>query len=70
MIRLALVVVLGMLVGGACARVPAHQRGRLAARSMQAPVWPEVATGNEHVFTVREGTGGANGAGGGGCGCN
>jgi hypothetical protein len=37
---------------------------------MQAPVWPGVAAGNEHVFSVREGTGGANGIGGGGCGCN
>ncbi|HEY5950960.1 MAG TPA: DUF4266 domain-containing protein [Kofleriaceae bacterium] len=68
--RVLPLVVLVMIVAGACVRVPAHQRGRLAARAMQAPVWPELTTANEHVFTVREGTGGANGAGGGGCGCN
>ena len=54
----------------ACVRVPAHQRGRLAAPAMQAPVWPDVTTGDEHVFLVREGTSGATTAGGGGCGCN
>jgi hypothetical protein len=68
--RLVLLVVVVMFAAAGCVRVPAHRRGRLAAPAMQAPVWQEVATGNEHVYTVREGTGGANGAGGGGCGCN
>jgi hypothetical protein len=59
-----------LLILTSCVRVPAHQRGRLAAPAMQAPVWPDVDAGNEHVFVVREGTAGASSAGGGGCGCN
>ena len=53
-----------------CVRVRAHQRELLAAPAMRAPVWPTVTVGDDHVFAVREGTDGANAAGGGGCGCN
>jgi hypothetical protein len=53
-----------------CVRVHAHQREHLAAPAMRAPVWPAVTTGDEHMFAVREGTAGASGEGGGGCGCN
>lgn len=61
---------LGSLLAVGCVRVHAHQRETLAKPAMQAPVWREVSTANDHVFTVREGTGGATAAGGGGCGCN
>lgn len=64
-----LVVLVAILATG-CVRVPAHQRGQLAAPAMQAPVWPGLATAIDHVFVIREGTAGATGAGGGGCGCN
>jgi hypothetical protein len=37
---------------------------------MASPVWPAIDAADEHVFVVREGTGGATAAGGGGCGCN
>lgn len=70
MSRAGFLFVLLVVVFAGCVRVPAHQRGRLAAPSMQAPVWPEVTAGGEHVFLVREGTSGAATAGGGGCGCN
>jgi hypothetical protein len=53
-----------------CVRVRPHERERLAHPAMQAPVWPAVEEGDLHVFTVREGTTGATGAGGAGCGCN
>lgn len=65
----ALVVVLLVAVS-ACARVRPRQRARLAHPAMQAPVWPAVDRADNHVFVVREGSEGATGAGGGGCGCN
>lgn len=68
----ARVLIASLLVVGAagCVRVRAHQRETLAQPGMQAPVWPQVTAGDEHVFAVREGTGGAVASGGGGCGCN
>ncbi len=68
--RAALLVALIAGVTSSFVRVHAHQRELLAAPAMRAPVWPAVTTGDEHVFTVREGTGGASTEGGGGCGCN
>ncbi len=62
-------VVVALLAAG-CVRVPAHQRGHLAAPAMQAPVWPALETAIDHVLEVREGTSGATAPGGGGCGCN
>jgi len=59
-----------VLASSACVRVHAYQRGQLAAPAMQAPVWPAMETADDHVHNVREGTGGATAAGGGGCGCN
>ncbi len=66
----AFAVLLASLAAAGCVRVQAHQRAHLAARGMASPVWRELTTADEHVFTVREGTGGATAAGGGGCGCN
>ncbi|HEU4663630.1 MAG TPA: DUF4266 domain-containing protein [Dokdonella sp.] len=68
--RAALVIVLAVCTLPACVRVHAYQRAELAARGMASPVWPELDAADEHVFVVREGTGGATAAGGGGCGCN
>ncbi|MBL9017908.1 MAG: DUF4266 domain-containing protein [Myxococcales bacterium] len=59
-----------VLLASGCVRVPAHERARLAAPAMQAPVWPGLSSAIDHVFVVREGTAGATAAGGGGCGCN
>ena len=64
-VRLVWVVILA-----SCARVPPVQRAKLAAPVMQAPVWPVLETEDEHLHEVREGTGGATGTAGGGCGCN
>jgi hypothetical protein len=59
-----------LLAAPGCVRVSAHQRAQLAAPAMQAPVWPVQSAADDHVHEVREGTGGAVAAGGGGCGCN
>lgn len=67
---LGVVVAWASITGAGCVRVHAHERATLAKPAMQAPVWPDRATSDDHVFTVREGTGGATAAGGGGCGCN
>ena len=62
---------LGLIVLlGACARVQRHERQRLAHPAMRAGLWPAVERGDQHVFAIREGTEGATGEGGGGCGCN
>ncbi|HSN26654.1 MAG TPA: DUF4266 domain-containing protein [Kofleriaceae bacterium] len=37
---------------------------------MQAPAWGPLDGHAQHVHEVREGTGGATGSAGGGCGCN
>jgi hypothetical protein len=56
------------LASGACARVPPHQRGRLAHPTM---LLRELAGAAEaHVYAIHEGAvGGGTGAEG-GCGCN
>jgi hypothetical protein len=67
LILLAIVVVAG---SAACARVRPHQREHLAHPAMQAVPWRAVDRGDQHVFSIREGTEGATAEGGGGCGCN
>ena len=62
--------VIWLLMFAGCARVAPYQRARLASPVMQAPIWPQVAQHDEHVYEVREGTSGATGTTGGGCGCN
>ncbi len=62
MIRIAALVT---LVAG-CVRVAPHQREHLAQPVMQQPAQPA----QDHIYEVREGTGGATGSTGGGCGCN
>lgn len=53
-----------------CARVKPYERETLAKRAMQSSPQPGVERADQHTFDVREGTGGANGNAGGGCGCN
>lgn len=53
-----------------CARVAPYQRETLARRQLQQPPYPQLERRAQHMFTVREGTRGASGAAGGGCGCN
>lgn len=54
----------------ACTVVPAYEREVLAHPAMQHPVWPHLQSANKHMFEVREGSRGATGKSGGGCGCN
>ncbi|MFV8753295.1 DUF4266 domain-containing protein [Nannocystaceae bacterium ST9] len=65
----AAALMLALLVAG-CARVPPHQRGRLAAPDMQMELDPELCAGRTHAVEYREGSAGGLGSGGGGCGCN
>lgn len=57
-------------LGAGCVRVAPYQRGHLAAPIMEALPWPVLDAHDQHVYEVREGTGGATGAASGGCGCN
>ena len=63
-----------LLVGCSCAFpepwVKPYERERLADPIMQLQRQSLVAKHNEHVREVREGSRGANGVQGGGCGCN
>lgn len=68
--RRAAVLVFCVLTASACVRVAPHQRETLAKRSMQQSPWPAVERVEQHVLEVREGSSGANGEAGGGCGCN
>ncbi len=64
----ALLFVLGSLQ--ACAPVKPWERGRLAHDCMQIPVDPQQDAFYGHFESVREGSSGGIGRGGGGCGCN
>lgn len=59
-----------LLVVGGCVRVRPHERQRLADPAMQAPAWPALERADVHTRAITEGSDGATGAGGGGCGCN
>ena len=50
--------------------VKPYERERLADPIMRSGGDPLAARHREHVLVVREGSGGANAAQGGGCGCN
>lgn len=66
-----IVVALLVLAGVAgCARVKPWRRETLARPEMQAPPWPMLRRGSEHVYEIREASQGATGQAGGGCGCN
>lgn len=54
----------------ACALVPATKRGTLSKRCMQFYEDPDEIVLENHLVDSREGSSGARGARGGGCGCN
>jgi hypothetical protein len=69
-LRLTLLALLAGLFAAGCARVKPYQRATLAHPAMQAPPWPATQAADQHLFEVREGSRGATGKPGGGCGCN
>jgi hypothetical protein len=54
----------------ACATVAPYERERLAQPDMELGRSPDAASGEEHATAYREGSTGAMGTSGGGCGCN
>jgi hypothetical protein len=63
-------VVICLSVCAACATVPPYERETLARRDMLLERNPNAAAGEAHAMAYREGSVGAVGASGGGCGCN
>lgn len=55
---------------GACARVAPYERGRLARPDMEMGSHADARAGEDHARAYREGSTGAEGTSGGGCGCN
>ncbi len=70
----ALLMLTAVALLGGCATpepwVKPHERERLADPIMKGPSDALAARHREHVLVVREGSRGANGTQGGGCGCN
>jgi hypothetical protein len=60
--------VIGMC--SACATVAPYERERLSRADMLLERNPDVLAGEQHATEYREGSSGAVGASGGGCGCN
>jgi hypothetical protein len=54
----------------ACATVPPYERETLARRDMALERNPDASAGEHHATAYREGSSGAEGTSGGGCGCN
>jgi len=67
--RLKAACVLCLALGG-CATVAPYERERLASRDMELDRSPDLSVGKQHATAYREGSSGAEGASGGGCGCN
>lgn len=53
-----------------CATVPPYERETLARRDMQFEQSADSNAGSSHATAYREGSSGAEGSSGGGCGCN
>jgi hypothetical protein len=53
-----------------CATVPPYERETLARRDMQFEQSSDTSAGASHATAYREGSSGAEGSSGGGCGCN
>ena len=68
--RLGILAVALGLAAQACATVAPYERERLARRDMELSRNPDAAAGEDHATSYREGSSGAMGASGGGCGCN
>jgi len=62
--------ILALITAAGCATVAPYERERLARRDMQLERNPDAAAGEQHATAYREGSTGAVGASGGGCGCN
>jgi hypothetical protein len=61
---------LALVTAVGCATVAPYERERLARRDMKLERSPDATAGEQHAAAYREGTAGAVGASGGGCGCN
>ncbi len=70
LLRAILLALLAALLLGACLRVQPYQRETLAHPEMRAAPWPALERSTQHIDEVREGSRGATGHAGGGCGCN
>ena len=68
--RLVLSALLLCAAAQGCATVAPYERERLAKEDMELARDPDAASGEEHATAYREGSSGAMGASGGGCGCN
>jgi hypothetical protein len=66
----ALIVTALVALLSGCATVPPYERETLARRDMQLQRNPDVSAGEQHAAAYREGSTGAEGTTGGGCGCN
>jgi hypothetical protein len=67
--RLGLLAAL-LMVGAGCVNVTATHRGTLSKRCMQFQEDEDEIVLENHLIDSREGSSGATGARGGGCGCN
>ena len=68
--HLQLLVVALLLTFAGCATVAPYERERLARGDMQLERNADLSSGEQHATAYREGSSGAEGASGGGCGCN
>lgn len=68
--RTWLAVVVSMLWISGCATIAPYERERLASRDMELDRNSQLGSGQQHATAYREGSSGAEGASGGGCGCN
>lgn len=70
MIKLLAVTALALALASGCATVPPYERETLARRDMALERNPDASAGEHHATAYREGSSGAEGTSGGGCGCN
>jgi len=64
------IVILALLMSGACVNVQPWQRAALSTRCMNPDPDPAERKLDGHVHENREGAVGGSGVGAGGCGCN
>jgi hypothetical protein len=69
-LSVVLAIVSAALLAPACAVVAPYERERLARPDMELGRNQDLAAGEEHATAYREGSTGATGTSGGGCGCN
>ena len=66
----ALILVATAATLSGCATVAPYERETLAREDMQLSRSADLTAGSQHATAYREGSAGATGAAGGGCGCN